>query len=121
MCLAKLCLYIDYLFEIYLISPLLFLLGLQVREYIDDTEDYVNIQLDNQRNELIQLQLTLTIASFAIAAETLIAGLFGMNIPCPLYNMDGIFGFFVGGTSAGCLLLFLLVLGYARWKKLLGS
>ncbi|KAL6312012.1 hypothetical protein AAG906_017695 [Vitis piasezkii] len=76
---------------------------LSVREYIDDTEDYVNIQLDNQRNELIQLQLTLTIASFAIAVETLIAGLFGMNIP------------------SGCILLFLLVLGYARWKKLLGS
>ncbi|KAK8485499.1 hypothetical protein V6N11_033665 [Hibiscus sabdariffa] len=47
---------------------------LSVREYIDDTEDYVNIQLDNQRNELIQLQLTLTIASFAIAIETLVAG-----------------------------------------------
>jgi len=47
---------------------------LSVREYTDDTEDYVNIQPDNQRNELIQLQLTLTIASFAIAVETLIAG-----------------------------------------------
>ncbi|KAJ7946595.1 Magnesium transporter MRS2-like protein [Quillaja saponaria] len=94
---------------------------LSVREYIDDTEDYVNIQLDNQRNELIQLQLTLTIASFAIAVETLIAGIFGMNIHCPLYDMHGIFEFFVGGTSAGCILLFLLVLGYARWKKLLGS
>ena len=58
----------------------LLLWNLQVREYIDDTEDYVNIQLDNQRNELIQLQLTLTIASFAIAVETLIAGMFGMNI-----------------------------------------
>ncbi|XP_022136744.1 magnesium transporter MRS2-4 [Momordica charantia] len=94
---------------------------LSVREYIDDTEDYVNIQLDNQRNELIQFQLTLTIASFAIAVETLIAGLFGMNIPCTLYNKDGIFEYFVGGTSAGCLLIFLLILGYARWKKLLGS
>ncbi|GJY84618.1 magnesium transporter MRS2-4-like protein [Tanacetum coccineum] len=41
----------------------------EVREYIDDTEDYVNIELDNQRNDLIQLQLTLTIASFAIAFE----------------------------------------------------
>lgn len=92
-----------------------------MREYIDDTEDYVNIQLDNQRNELIQLQLTLTIASFAIAMETLIAALFGMNIPCPLYNIHGIFGFFVGSTSAFCALLFLFVLGYARWKKLLGS
>ncbi|XP_047338635.1 magnesium transporter MRS2-4 [Impatiens glandulifera] len=94
---------------------------LSVREYIDDTEDYVNIQLDNQRNELIQLQLTLTIASFAIAVETLIAGIFGMNIPCPLYNMEGIFEIFVGSITAACVLLFLLMLGYARWKSLIGS
>ncbi|KAF5728115.1 putative RNA splicing protein mrs2 mitochondrial [Tripterygium wilfordii] len=94
---------------------------LSVREYIDDTEDYVNIQLDNQRNELIQLQLTLTIASFAIATETLICGIFGMNIQCILYNMNGIFGLFVGSVTCACILLFLLILGYARWKKLLGS
>lgn len=94
---------------------------LSVREYIDDTEDYVNIQLDNQRNELIQLQLTLTIASFAIAMETLIAGAFGMNIPCQLYKKNGIFELFVGSITAGCIVLFILVLGYARWKKLLGS
>ncbi|KAH9323204.1 hypothetical protein KI387_017843, partial [Taxus chinensis] len=56
---------------------------LSVREYIDDTEDYVNIQLDNQRNELTQLQLTLTIASFVIALATLVAGIFGMNISLP--------------------------------------
>ncbi|ESQ44191.1 hypothetical protein EUTSA_v10005994mg [Eutrema salsugineum] len=94
---------------------------LTVREYIDDTEDYVNIQLDNQRNELIQLQLILTIASFAIAAETLLASLFGMNIPCPLYNMHGIFGYFVWSITALCIVLFMVTLGYARWKKLLGS
>lgn len=94
---------------------------LSVREYIDDTEDYVNIQLDNQRNELIQLQLTLTIASFAIAFETLVAGLFGMNIPCRLYDIEGIFEPFVFGITAASIILFLLVLGYARWKKLLGS
>ncbi|CAN1143411.1 Magnesium transporter MRS2-4 [Linum perenne] len=94
---------------------------LSVREYIDDTEDYVNIQLDNQRNELIQLQLTLTIASFAIAVETLIASVFGMNIPCTLYNIDGIFWYVVGGATVGCVLLFFVVLGYARWKKLLGT
>ncbi|KAK1288571.1 Magnesium transporter MRS2-4 [Acorus calamus] len=94
---------------------------LSVREYIDDTEDYVNIQLDNQRNELIQLQLTLTIASFAIAVDTFIVGAFAMNIPCHLFYVNGIFVPFVGGTSFGCFLIFLFVLGYARWKKLLGS
>ncbi|KAL0714847.1 hypothetical protein Bca4012_021826 [Brassica carinata] len=94
---------------------------LTVREYIDDTEDYVNIQLDNQRNQLIQLQLILTMASFAISAETLLASLFGMNIPCPLYDMNGIFWYFVWSITAFCFVLFMLVLGYARWKKLLGS
>ncbi|XP_020221351.1 magnesium transporter MRS2-4 [Cajanus cajan] len=94
---------------------------LSVREYIDDTEDYVNIQLDNHRNELIQLQLTLTIASFAIAIETLIASAFGMNIPCKLYYINGIFWPIVWVTSGICVLLFLLILAYARWKKLLGS
>ncbi|KAM2027928.1 hypothetical protein ACFX1T_020152 [Malus domestica] len=94
---------------------------LSVREYIDDTEDYVNIQLDNQRNELIQLQLTLTIASFAIAVETLISGIFGMNIPCILYTKKGIFEPFVGGITAFSVLLFFLIFGYARWKKLLGT
>ncbi|GAA0154836.1 RNA splicing factor [Lithospermum erythrorhizon] len=94
---------------------------LSVREYIDDTEDYVNIQLDNQRNELIQLQLTLTIASFAIAVETGIAGVFGMNIPYTWNNVDGIFWHVVGVFTAACVILFFLILGYARWKKLLGS
>ncbi|KAJ8513691.1 hypothetical protein OPV22_004125 [Ensete ventricosum] len=94
---------------------------LSVREYIDDTEDYVNIQLDNQRNELIQLQLVLTIASFGIAVDTLIVGAFAMNIPCQLYDIQHIFTAFVGGTSGGCVLITLLMLAYARWKKLLGS
>lgn len=94
---------------------------LQVREYIDDTEDYVNIQLDNQRNELIQLQLTLTIASFAVAVETLVAGWFGMNIPCTLNHKHGVFWPFVLCLTVGCIMLFLVILGYARWKKLLGS
>uniref|UniRef100_A0A1J3CXN7 Magnesium transporter n=1 Tax=Noccaea caerulescens TaxID=107243 RepID=A0A1J3CXN7_NOCCA len=94
---------------------------LTVREYIDDTEDYVNIQLDNQRNELIQLQLILTMASFAITAETLLATTFGMNIPCPWYHMDGVFGHFVWSISAFCIVLFMATLGYAKWKKLLGS
>ncbi|KAK7247299.1 hypothetical protein RIF29_42180 [Crotalaria pallida] len=94
---------------------------LSVREYIDDTEDYVNIQLDNHRNELIQLQLTLTIASFAIAVETLIAGAFGMNIPCQLDDLDGVFWPFVSGITVASVFLFLVVFAYAKWKRLLGS
>ncbi|KAG8473633.1 hypothetical protein CXB51_035994 [Gossypium anomalum] len=67
--------------------------------------------------ELIQLQLTLTIASI----ETLVAGWMGMNIPCALYQKNGIFDIFTEGITLGCLLIFLLVLEYARWTKLIDA
>ncbi|KAG4944955.1 hypothetical protein JHK87_040962 [Glycine soja] len=37
------------------VSCLLF----QLKEYIDDTEDFINIQLENVRNQLIQFELLL--------------------------------------------------------------
>ena len=46
------------------------------------TQDYINIELDSHRNQLIQLELLLTAAMFAMALVTVVAGLFGMN----LYN-----------------------------------
>lgn len=94
---------------------------LAVREYIADTEAYVNFQLGNQRNGLIQLQLFLNIFSFAMAVYGMITGFFGMSIPCSWFYEDGIFGPFILATTSVCLLIFLLLLAYARWKKLLGS
>ncbi|KAJ0965837.1 hypothetical protein J5N97_026975 [Dioscorea zingiberensis] len=94
---------------------------LRVREYIDDTEDYVYIQLDNQRNELIQLQVILGIVMFSIAVDTMLAGAFAMNIPCSLYDIPHIFTSFVISITVASFLLGLLVLGYAKSRKLLGS
>jgi hypothetical protein len=39
----------------------------QLKNYIDDTEDYINLQLDNHRNQLLQLEIILTIATFVMA------------------------------------------------------
>lgn len=43
-------------------------------------QDYLNIELDSHRNQLIQLELLLTAAMFALALVTVIAGIFGMNL-----------------------------------------
>lgn len=51
-----------------------------ISEFIDDTEDYVNITLDSHRNQLIQVDLLLTAATFCIGLATLLAGFFGMNL-----------------------------------------
>ncbi|XP_024531393.1 magnesium transporter MRS2-I isoform X3 [Selaginella moellendorffii] len=93
-----------------------------LREYIDDTEDYINIQLDNHRNQLIQLELVLNAATLAMALYSLVAGIFGMNIPYP-WNDDHAY-LFKWVVVAGCMLcvgLFSIVMAYARHKGLVGT
>ncbi|CAI5499217.1 unnamed protein product, partial [Closterium sp. Naga37s-1] len=52
-----------------------------LREYIDDTEDYINIQIDNHRNQLIQLELVLNAGIMGTSISATVVGIFGMNIP----------------------------------------
>ncbi|KAL9227758.1 hypothetical protein vseg_003409 [Gypsophila vaccaria] len=51
----------------------------ELREYIDDTEDLINIKLANVQNQLIQFEFLLTAATFVAAIFTVVAGVFGMN------------------------------------------
>jgi len=41
---------------------------LDAGEYIDDTEDLVNINLDNSRNKLIRFEILLTTGTFALSS-----------------------------------------------------
>jgi magnesium transporter len=51
-----------------------------LNEYIKDTEDLVNIKLDQHRNQLITTDLILTALTCALAIVTTVAGIFGMNL-----------------------------------------
>ncbi|KAI5063422.1 hypothetical protein GOP47_0021969 [Adiantum capillus-veneris] len=51
-----------------------------LKEYIDDTEDFINIQLDNVRNQLIQFELLLTVSTFVVAIFGVVAGIVGLLI-----------------------------------------
>ncbi|CAL9073003.1 unnamed protein product [Musa textilis] len=93
-----------------------------LREYIDDTEDYINIQLDNHRNQLIQLELFLSSGTVSLSIYSLVAGIFGMNIPYS-WNDDHehVFKWVVilSGLVSG--FLFIFIIAYARHKGLIGS
>ncbi|KAK8936874.1 Magnesium transporter MRS2-I [Platanthera zijinensis] len=93
-----------------------------LREYIDDTEDYINIQLDNHRNQLIQLELFLSAATVALSLYSLVAGIFGMNIPFS-WNQDheDAFKVVVIASGVASALLFVVIIVYARQKGLVGS
>lgn len=96
----------------------------ELREYISNAEDYVAIELDSHRNQLIQLDATLTIATLCVSCYALVGSLFGMNMrfvgpeegdgPGPslfkLVTVAGLIG------AAG---LFVLLLLYCRRLRLL--
>ncbi|KAL3743240.1 hypothetical protein ACJRO7_018531 [Eucalyptus globulus] len=93
-----------------------------LREYIDDTEDYINIQLDNHRNQLIQLELFLSSGTVCLSIYSLVAAIFGMNIPYDWNDNHGyMFKWVVIVTGTACAFLFILVIAYARHKGLVGS
>ncbi|CAN0904461.1 Magnesium transporter MRS2-2 [Linum grandiflorum] len=75
-----------------------------LREYIDDTEDYINIQLDNHRNQLIQLELFLSSGTVCLSIYSLVAGIFGMNIP---YTWNEHYGYVFKWVMPKCYLLIL--------------
>ncbi|EPS65976.1 hypothetical protein M569_08801 [Genlisea aurea] len=93
-----------------------------LREYIDNTEDYINIQLDNHRNQLIQLELILSAGTLCLSVYSLVAGIFGMNIPYT-WNADHgyMFKWVVISTGGLCIAIFMLIVEWARQKGLIGS
>ncbi|KAK9206588.1 hypothetical protein WN943_016867 [Citrus x changshan-huyou] len=95
---------------------------LELREYIDDTEDYINIQLDNHRNQLIQLELFLCSGTVCLSVYSLVAAIFGMNIPYTWKTGHGyVFKWVVIITGIVCGSLFSIIMFYARHKGLVGS
>ncbi|KAF9596213.1 hypothetical protein IFM89_007895 [Coptis chinensis] len=89
-----------------------FFLGEKLREYVDDTEDYINIMLDDKQNHLLQMGVMLTTATLVVSGFVVVAGIFGMNIKIDLYKkgMPLLFRF-VGGGIHGTIFLFTLLLG----------
>ncbi|XP_073109332.1 magnesium transporter MRS2-I-like [Elaeis guineensis] len=93
-----------------------------LHEYIDDTEDYINIQLENHRNQLIQLELFLSSGTVCLSIGALVCGIFGMNLPYSWKHNHGyLFKWVIIISGLVCAILFILIFAYARRKGLVGS
>ncbi|CAM0884239.1 unnamed protein product [Alopecurus aequalis] len=99
-----------------------------LREYVDDTEDYINIMLDDKQNQLLQMGVMLSAATVVITAGVAVVGLFGMNIGISLYNpvtpeetqaAHVKFWETTFGTIAGCTILYIVAMGWGKRSGLL--
>ncbi|RWR91211.1 magnesium transporter MRS2-1-like protein [Cinnamomum micranthum f. kanehirae] len=90
-----------------------------LKEYIDDTEDFINIQLDNVRNQLIQFELLLTTATFVVAIFGVVAGIFGMNFSIPLFDNEGAFKWVLIITGICGAVIFCSFLWFFKYRRLM--
>ncbi|KAL3147822.1 hypothetical protein ABBQ32_002549 [Trebouxia sp. C0010 RCD-2024] len=90
-------------------------------EYIQDTEEYINIELDSSRNRLIRLEVVINTATFSIAMYSLVAGVLGENLVIPTFLADAVSKFWIlnGSVLAFCFLVFYLIILCLKQKRLM--
>ncbi|XP_028786065.1 magnesium transporter MRS2-F-like, partial [Neltuma alba] len=82
-------------------------------EYVDDTEDCINIMLDDKQNQLLQVGVILNTANLILNAGIVVVGLFGMNIRISLYDgTNRQFWETALGTLGGCVGLYFIAVGW---------
>ncbi|KAG5051529.1 hypothetical protein JHK87_003727 [Glycine soja] len=94
---------------------------LSLKEYIDDTEDFINIKLGNIQNQLIQFELLLTAATLVAAVFAAVAGVFGMNFETTVFDYPSGFHWVLVITGIACIALYFALLFYFRYKKVLAA
>ncbi|GMH36615.1 hypothetical protein BSKO_04488 [Bryopsis sp. KO-2023] len=87
--------------------------------YTDDTEDFVNIQQDKHRNQLLQLELLITAGTFALSFIAVITGIFGMNLKNHMEENGKTFTLVSTLTSSGAVCVLILLIAFSRWKGLM--
>ncbi|PUZ47170.1 hypothetical protein GQ55_7G142200 [Panicum hallii var. hallii] len=83
-----------------------------LREYVDDTEDYINIMLDDKQNQLLQMGIMLSTGTLVVSCAIAVTGVFGMNITIPLYTAatEGVFWQVTGGIVGATAAVYLVAL-----------
>ncbi|KAL8171773.1 LOW QUALITY PROTEIN: hypothetical protein V2J09_023577 [Rumex salicifolius] len=89
-------------------------------EYVGDTEDYINIMLDDKQNQLLQMGVILSTAIMILNAGVVVVGLFGMNIHIPLYDneKDTHFWGTAFSVAGSCIALHLIAFGWGMKRSL---
>ncbi|KAF2320845.1 hypothetical protein GH714_031227 [Hevea brasiliensis] len=92
-----------------------------LREYVDDTEDYINIMLDEKQNQLLQMGVMLTTATLVLTMFVVLAGVLGMNIRIHLFKISVQEGmpkwlWTTCSSSAGVIALYVMAIGWYKYK-----
>ena len=97
-----------------------------LKKYVDDAQDYVNIDLDARRNRILEITVLIGFAVIVHACASCVYGIFGMNLVLPYYPDPATpipdahaFNEVASITACVGVLLWLLIVAVAKRKRLL--
>ncbi|KAA8545518.1 hypothetical protein F0562_020302 [Nyssa sinensis] len=95
---------------------------LTMREYVHDTEDYVNIILNGKQNQLLRMGILISTASFIISLGVVTFGVMGMNVRVALFDFGTYTQWYqaAAGVAGGCTILYVIALLLGKKSGLLG-
>ncbi|KAJ6310382.1 hypothetical protein OIU76_015166 [Salix suchowensis] len=79
-------------------------------EYVDDTEDYINIMLDDKQNQLLQMGVMMTTATLVVTFFVIVVGKKGMQSCLPTISLSGGFRAVAPPSISGCEVILSLYL-----------
>ena len=88
--------------------------------YIEDSEEFTQIELDSSRNRLIRFEVILTVATFAIMPFNIVSGMLGENLKLPdtiLGDTERFVYVNVMSATVSCF-IFVVILWYMRKLKI---
>ena len=96
---------------------------LKLREYVNNTDDYINILLDDKQNQLLQMGVLLMTATLILTALIVSVDLLSINVRIALFNdeINGEKNWFriAGGGSLGCIFLYASAFTWYKLKRLI--
>lgn len=79
-----------------------------MREDLDDTQEFLEVCLDSIRNRMMEMELKLAIGAFALTFGTLLVGAFGMNLMSHLEDHPFAFYYTSGMVAVATVSLFVI-------------
>ncbi len=98
-----------------------------LRQVIEDTEDYVNIDLDSKRNKILEFNVLVGLAALAHGLASTVYGVFGMNfilptdsgaVPDPGGKKGAAFKTVASVTAVLAIMLWLVMIWTLRWYNM---
>ncbi|KAI8524032.1 hypothetical protein RHMOL_Rhmol13G0117900 [Rhododendron molle] len=93
-----------------------------LHEYVRNTEDYINIVLDDKQNQLLRMGLVISMAIFMISLAEVATSFLSINIRIHLFDFGTYTQWFgaAGGCSVCSVFLFIVAILVLKWFRFLG-